>query len=154
TNNTTDDFVHDRQTGTTELVDVNSDGEQGDHQAAEVSMSSDGRYVAFESVSTTLAPGNPPGFAYEIFVRDRPARTTERVSVDSAGNGANGDSEGPSISADGRRVAFESAASNLVGGDGNGKGDVFLHDRQTGATEREGIGAAGEANDDNGFPAL
>ena len=80
----------------------------------------------------------------------------ERVSVDASGqeaNGASGEagtgiSDGPSISADGRFVAFRSSASNLVPGDGNGKDDIFVHDRQTGATERVSIDSAG--NEGNG----
>ena len=64
---------------------------------------------------------------------------TERVSVDSTGHQANADSLSPAISADGRYVAFISAASNLVSGDTNGVGDVFVHDRVTGMTERVSV---------------
>src|SRR5205823_7255077 len=71
------------------------------------------------------------------------AGTTERVSVDSAGNEGNGGSGGTAISADGRFVAFSSYATNLVAGDTNGVADVFVHDRQTGTTERVSVDSAG-----------
>src|SRR3989454_679011 len=72
---------------------------------------------------------------------------TERVSVDSAGSEGNGASTGVALSADGRFVAFTSVATNLVAGDTNGVLDVFVHDRQTGMTERVSVDSAGsEAN--------
>src|SRR5436190_13803833 len=71
------------------------------------------------------------------------AGTTERVSVDSAGNEGNGHSLNAAISADGRFVAFRSVASNLVPGDTNRQEDVFVHDRQTGTTERVSVDSDG-----------
>src|SRR5438874_791958 len=71
------------------------------------------------------------------------AGTPERVSVDSAGNEGNGGSGGPAISTDGRFVAFDSGATNLVPGDTNGGTDVFVHDRQTGTTGRVSVDSAG-----------
>src|SRR5438132_13627813 len=73
------------------------------------------------------------------------AGPTERVSVDSAGNEADRYSASPAISADGRFVAFYSAATNLVPGDTNGAKDVFVRDRLTGITERVGVGGSGYA---------
>ena len=72
----------------------------------------------------------------DIFIYDADTRTTERISVASDSSQSNGASAAPSISADGRFVAFESEASNLVAGDVNGSRDIFLHDRQTGETRR------------------
>src|SRR3989442_15756675 len=69
--------------------------------------------------------------------------TTERVSVDSAGTQGNAGSSQPSISADGRFVAFTSDATNLVPGDTNGAEDVFVHDRLTGTTERVSVDSTG-----------
>src|SRR5438046_10748124 len=63
------------------------------------------------------------------------AGATERVSVNSAGNEVHGSSSRPALSADGRFVAFESDAADLVSGDTNGSSDVFVNDRQTGRTE-------------------
>src|SRR5437762_3520785 len=97
----------------------------------------------------TSCPGTPTG-GTDVFVHDRQTGTTERVSVDSLGNEGNGSSANPSISADGRFVAFDSGASNLVPGDTNGGTDVFVHDRQTGTTERASGDSAGhEANDNS-----
>ncbi len=87
-------------------------------------------------------PGDTNGF-YDIFVRDRATGTTERVSVDSNGGEANGYSYTPTISADGRFVAFWSLADTLVSGDTNGVSDVFVHDRATGATERVSVNTDG-----------
>lgn len=96
--------------GTTELVSVSSDGTQGNRQSAYLSISADGRYVAFESWASNLVSGDTNG-TYDVFVRDRVAGTTERVSVAGDGNQANHGSYNPSISADGRYVAFSSRAS-------------------------------------------
>src|SRR5437762_5813039 len=78
------------------------------------------------SVSGSVGGGN----CSDIFVHDRLTGVTERVSVASDGTEGNGDSDRPSVSGDGRFVAFESVASNLVPGDTNGTGDVFVHDRR------------------------
>ena len=84
-----------------------------------------GRFVGF------ARPNNPPpmGSRYSLFIRDRQTGTDELVSVDVDGNEGNGSSSGAAISADGRFVAFESSASNLMPGDTNGANDVFVHDR-------------------------
>ena len=67
----------------------------------------------------------------------------ERVSVDSSGSQGNGDSLASSISSDGRFVTFQSTANNLVSGDTNGSSDIFVHDRQTGATSRVSVDSSG-----------
>src|SRR5439155_460298 len=89
-----------------------------------------------------------PGSCPDIFVRDRLNGVTERVSVASDVTQSNERSFNPSISADGRFVAFESFASNLVSGDTNSGDDVFVHDRLTGATER--VSVASDATQGNG----
>ncbi len=153
TNGLTDIFVRDRVTATTERVSVATGGGQaagGSYSA----LSADGRCVAFDSASADLVAGDTNGLT-DVFVRDRQTGTTERVSVATGGGEANLGGGYPSISGDGRFVAFESAASNLVVGDGNSRGDVFVHDRQTGATERVSVSSGGlEANGDSGSPAL
>src|SRR5437016_8015596 len=135
TNGATDVFVHDRQTGTTERVSVASGGTQSNAASLGSALSADGRFVAFQSDATNLVAGDTNG-ATDVFVRDRQTGMTERVSVASDGTQANNVSSYPALSADGRFVAFESDATNLVAGDTNGATDVFVHDRQTGATER------------------
>ncbi|HVW31228.1 MAG TPA: hypothetical protein VHL53_01705 [Acidimicrobiia bacterium] len=100
-------------------------------------VSGDGNIVAFESDSSNLVAGDTNGVT-DIFVRDRGAGHTERVSVGSDGTQANAGSFKPAISSDGRFVVFASAASNLLpgGADSNGVMDVFLRDRQTNRTTR------------------
>jgi HYR domain/WD40-like Beta Propeller Repeat len=128
TNNTRDIFVRDRETGTTERVSVDSSGAQANDFSVVASISKDGRSVAFESVASNLVAGDT--IRNDIFVRDRETGTTERVSVDSSGTQGNGPSIGPSMSADGRFVAFSSAATNLVAGDSgfNIRNHIFVNE--------------------------
>jgi len=79
----------------------------------------------------------------DIFVRDRVTGVTERVSVASDGTGSNNFCQNPWISSDGRFVVFSSHANNLVTGDTNGTADFFLHDRETGLTERVSVASGG-----------
>jgi WD40 repeat protein len=137
-----DVFVHDRQTGTTERVNVNSAGTQGNGVSFGASLSADGRFVAFTSIATNLVAWDTNGYP-DVFVLDRWTGTTERVSVDSTGNEANGGGFNASISADGRFVAFVSRATNLVPGDTNAEPGAFVHDRQTRTTERVSVDSAG-----------
>jgi Tol biopolymer transport system component len=142
TNGATDVFVHDRTTGATERVSVGSSGRQGNRVSRLPAISADGRFVAFESAASNLVQGDGNGVV-DVFVRDREAGTTERVSIDSAGQEGNGRSDSCAISADGRIVAFESEASNLVGGDTDGTQDIFVRDRQAGTTEAVSDDSAG-----------
>jgi len=100
-------------------------------------VSADGNIVAFESDSSNLVPNDTNGVT-DVFVRDRSTGHTDRVSVATDGTQGNKGSFRPGISADGRFVVFESAASNLLpgGGDANGVKDIFLRDRQTNETKR------------------
>ncbi len=143
TNGMADIFIHDRQTGVTERVSVGLNGE-GNGWCNNSSISADGRYVAFDSDADNLVSGDENGYM-DVFVRDRNTGVTERVSVGSGGEGS-GISSFPFISADGRYVAFNSYAANLVSGDGNGFADIFVRDRQAGVTERVSVGAGGEGN--------
>ncbi len=135
TNDTWDIFVHDLQTGTTRRVSVASDGTQGNGGSDWHSISADGRYVAFVSEAINLVRGDTNS-ARDVFVHDLQTGTTRRISVAPDGTQGNGDSTWPSISADGRYVAFESGASNLVDGDTNDVDDIFVRDLQTGTTRR------------------
>jgi Tol biopolymer transport system component len=154
TNGFADVFVHDMVNGSTARVSVDSNGVQGDHGSEEVSISGDGRYVAFVSVATNLVPGDTNGFA-DVFVHDMVSGTTTRVSVDSSGVQGNGNCGGvgyrPSISLDGRRVAFVSDAANLVLGDTNGMSDVFVHDMLSGITTRASVDSSGAQGDAGSF---
>jgi Tol biopolymer transport system component len=125
TNGKADVFVHDRLTGQTTRVSVASDGTQGNDGSGGASISANGRYVAFVSGASNLVPGDTNGKA-DVFVHDRLTGQTTRVSVASDGTEGNSDSIYPSISADGRYVAFQSWASNLIPRDTNGAWDVFV----------------------------
>lgn len=92
------------------------------------SLSADGRYLAFVSGTATFVTGDTNN-ANDVFVRDRATGQVIRASVSSAGVEGNGASSQPSISADGRFIAFVSSATNLVAGDINAVADVFLRDR-------------------------
>ena len=109
-------------------------------------ISSDGRYVAFASTATNLVPGDTNGLS-DVFVRDTVASTTRLVSVGTGGAQANGASDQPSISSDGRYVAFRSAASNLVASDTNGHTDIFVRDLVAGTTSRVSISTSGTQGD-------
>jgi Tol biopolymer transport system component len=126
TNLAADVFVHDRLTGTYERVSVSTDGAEGDAFSFGGSISADGRYVSFTSFATNLVAGDTNGVE-DVFLHDRAAGTTQRVSVSSAGAQANDFSTLAPVSADGSSVAFVSAASNLVRKDRNGEWDIFVH---------------------------
>jgi uncharacterized repeat protein (TIGR01451 family) len=166
-NHSPDVFVHDRETGKTTRVSVNSDGVEGnDDSSAPPStasphndsfpapaISADGRYVAFVSGADNLVSNDDNG-KYDVFVRDRQTGQTTRVNVNSDGEVANGDNATPpAISANGRFVAFISNGDNLVLEDNNGEYDVFVHDRETGQTTRVNVDSSGEeANGDSSAP--
>ncbi|MFO0983482.1 MAG: calcium-binding protein [Planctomycetota bacterium] len=155
TNGSPDVFVHDRQTGATTRASVDSQGGQADADSQQAVISADGRFVAFFSWADNLVPGDTTPFRADIFVHDLATGETTRVSVDSNGAEGNGGSDYPSISADGRFVSFDSSASNLVPGDTNGWLDVFVHDRQTGATTRVSVDSQGvQGNFVSDVPAL
>jgi Tol biopolymer transport system component len=141
TNGVADVFVHDRTTGVTERVSVDSAGVQSDGESIEPAISGDGRYVAFHSTASNLVAGDTNG-VYDIFVHDRETGETKRVSVSSDGTQGTAQSLHASFSASGRLVAFESE-SQLVPGDTNGARDIFLHDRVSGTTTRESLASSG-----------
>ena len=126
-------------------VNVSTGGRQADRSAFGAVLSPGGRYVAYASAATTLAGGDRNGVS-DVFVHDLRTRRTWRASVSTEGAESDGPSMKPSISANGRIVAFPSSASNLVPDDGNGVQDVFVRDRVSGTTQRVSIGRAGEAN--------
>ncbi len=125
---------------------MSSDGTQANDSSYGPGISADGRYVVFPSDASNLVPGDT-SHRRDVFVRDRQTGTTARVSVSGTGIEANGASGYPSISADGRYVAFQSYASNLVSGDTNGFMDVFVRDRQLGTTERVSVRSDGTQGD-------
>jgi Tol biopolymer transport system component len=149
TNGYRDVFVYDRKTSKSYRVSVASDGTQANDgtQAFVISISADGQVVAFPSLASNLVPDDTNN-AWDIFIHDMKTFKTTRVSVASDGSQANAGSYGVSISADGRYVAFGSNASNLVLHDTNGFMDVFVHDLQTGKTERVSLASDGTQGDE------
>ncbi len=149
-----DIFVRDRETEETERVSIGPGGTQANGVSREPAISADGGFVAFTSWAPDLVEEDGNG-GDDVFVHDRETGATERVSVGPEGIEANGASTAPAISADGRFVAFQSTASNLVDDDTNGASDIFVHDRETGVTERVSVGPGGaEANDASTEPAI
>lgn len=128
-------YVRDLRQGRTMLASRGVNGEPASLEAIQPSISGDGRYVAFVSVASNLVAHDTKLMA-DVFVRDLVEGRTTRVSVSSSGEQANNISGSPAISADGRHVAFYSAATNLVEGITNGEGGLFVHDRVVGATSR------------------
>jgi Tol biopolymer transport system component len=135
-------FLRDRATGVTEIVSVSSAGLPGNSNCLQPSLSSDGRFVVFQSWAWNLVPGDTT-LESDVFLRDRQTGVTELISIDSAGTQGNLASAGQKVSDDGRYVAFGSHATNLVAGDTNGRWDVFVRDRQLGTTERTSLTSAG-----------
>jgi Tol biopolymer transport system component len=130
----------------TTRVSVDATGAQSNGLSQNPRISADGRFVVFESLASNLVAGDGNG-TFDVFVQELATGAVERVSVSSAGIEGDDASQQPAISADGRFVVFESLASNLVAGDGNGASDVFLRDRQAGTTVRVNLSSAGvEAN--------
>src|SRR5262249_10132676 len=123
-------FLRDRANGTTTLVSVNLAGTGGGNgDSVPTALSTDGRYPLFESSASDLIAGDTNGVA-DVFVRDLVSNSTVLVSVSTNGGAANGVCRGSTMTADGRYVAFVSAANNLVADDTNGIPDVFVRDLQ------------------------
>ena len=141
-------------TGATTRVSVATVGTQANNDSDESAISGDDRYVAFDSTASNLVTGDTNG-VQDVFVRDQVGGYTTRVSVGSGGAQANGVSNSPAISADGRYIAYQSLASNLVAGDTNSRSDVFVRDRVTGATTRVSVASDGtQANNLSQRPAI
>ena len=146
TNGAQDIFVRNLETGQTRRVSVRSNGMQANADSFNPVLSKNGQVVAFYSIATNLVPGDT-NFAQDVFVHYLRTGKTKRVSVDSSGVQTpfgNGDSSNPSLSADGKIVAFESSATTLVPGDSNGVScDVFVRNLQTGQTTLASIDSGG-----------
>lgn len=144
-NGFSDIFVKDLRTGTIERVNVADDGTQADNESTTYSLSANGRYVAFTSYADNLASGDAPD-AQDVFVHDRLTGRTELL-LESGSPWAQ--TYEPSISANGRYVAFTSSRSDLVEGDTNDRGDVFVRDRWKKTVER--ISVADDGSQTGGF---
>lgn len=127
-------YVRDRTAGTTTMVSLDSSDGEPESACYWSDISADGRYVAYYSAATDIVSGD--GDFDDIFVHDRQTGETALASVSTTGGPTHGFSDKPSISADGRYVAFASSAPDLVPGDTNGRRDIFVRDMLTGTTER------------------
>ena len=147
-----DAFVRDLVTGQTERISVTPAGSQSNGSTyGAISISDDGRYVAFGSDASDLVPGDTNGYP-DIFMRDRQTGVTSRMSIASDGSQLSvNDTWESTISPDGRYVAFQSLASNLVASDTNNTWDVFLRDRSTSLTERISLAVDGSQGNDFSF---
>ena len=127
TNQAYDVFVRDLWKGTNSPVSVSTNGTAGNGSSRNAVISADGRFVTFISQATDLAPGvaNPGD---QLYVRDLQSGATSLLSTNASGQSGNGPSRNPSISADGRRIAFETLANDLTPGDANNASDVVVHD--------------------------
>jgi hypothetical protein len=148
-NRSTDVFVYDHATGKVLLASLSSANEQADHHSYEPSISASGRFVAFTSYASNLAPGDTDQRGADVFVRDLRTGVTTIASDGLKRSGSVGpsrpsDSGSPSISADGSRVAFLSDATDLVPGDTNRAVDAFVHDLTTDTTVRVSVTDEGD----------
>lgn len=158
-NGKVDIYLHDMNTGITSRVSADPSGNDADGNSVLPRMSSDGRYVVYRSAATNLIPNDTNGFE-DIYVFDRAAGVSDRVSIDSYGNESNDNScDVPNppnadintygaISTDGQFVVFDSQATNLVDNDTNGVTDVFIHNRYTGLTQRISVDSTGAQSND------
>jgi len=157
TNVSRDVFFHDRTTGETARVSVNSAGIQGDADSGGsgfLSISGNGHAVAFNSSATNLV-ADDTNAADDVFVHVIKTGETTRVSLASDGSEGNDTSLQPSSNANGKVIAFASIATNLVAGDTNGKVDIFVRDVTKGTTVRASIASDGsESNGNSGQPAI
>lgn len=149
-NGVRDVFVRDLELGTTRIASLTDDDLPADGPSDQAVVSDNGRFVAFASAAKNLIPGKVPGTTH-VYVRDMHLNTTRLVSATPAGNFANGYSMKPSISSDGRLVAFSSRAADITPGDSGANFDVFVRDLDEATTRlvsRSPEGASGDAPSD------
>ena len=138
TNKSRDIFLRDIDAGTTTRISVTSEGKQGTGESVRPAISSDGRYVAFQSDAPLQQ--DDTNKKTDVYLHDRVSGETTRVSIGPGGVEGGGGSFSPTMSADGRLISYWSNASNLVAGDTNKAGDVFVFDRSDGSTVRISVG--------------
>lgn len=148
-NGDADVFLRDRLDHTTTRVSVNAQGGELNGPSFNAEISGDGRYIAYSTGAGNALRSDRNGAADDVFVYDRVTARTELVSVSSAGVQGDSRSIDPELSADGRFVAFHSAASNLVPGDTPLTNDMFVRDRLAGTTERVSVSSTGTTDAGN-----
>ena len=154
TNGQWDVYVYDVGAESIARISVGTLGEQGNSWSEHATISGDGAWAAYHSAATTLVPGDSNGVV-DVFLYEARSQTTTRISLAYDGGEANGTSSFPCFSADGRFVAFDSEASNLVPGDTNGVFDVFVYELASGRIRRVSVNSqGGEGNGDSMRPFL
>lgn len=144
-----DIFMKDIQTGTTSRISVASSEAESDGDSQDAKISSDARYVVFESTANNLGAVSDENTFRDVFVRDLTLETTTLISLSTSGiTSGNGVSQNPSISADGTFIVYESNSTDLVASDTNGQYDAFLYDQTTGTSEL--ISQAGDGTQGDG----
>lgn len=142
-----DVFVRDMKKGVTMIASATPGGASGNGSSRSASVNANGRYVAFQSDANDLTTGDANG-SQDVYVRDMRKGTTTLVSVTSTGTASGGAS--PSISGNGRHVAFRSSSTELVElPAGSGEDQAFLRDVRKGVTRPVSINAAGTAFGDS-----
>lgn len=142
TNAATDVFIKDIQTGSVQRISVAANGTEANNASSNAILSSDGRYVVFESDADNLVTDDT-NLSKDIFIKDLQTGTIQRISVDSNGIEANANSFIDAISADASQIVFESYADNLVANDSNGYFDIFIKNTQSGQLQRVSTTASG-----------
>lgn len=154
TNGLNDVYLRDRWAATTERISVSSSEVGANAASGFPAISDDGRMVVFQSYATNLG-GTDVLDHPDVFVRDRVAGTTTRVSVTTSGGELASGSGGAAISGNGRYVAFDTSAAGVVAGDTNAKSDIFVRDLTTGTTERVSVTSAeAQATDNSDSPSF
>jgi Tol biopolymer transport system component len=136
-------YLYDRVRDSLRLVSAAPDGTPGDGSSSDPSIARGGRFVVFVSTAANLADGGANGNSGNVFVYDVVHGTTSRVTSGVGGVPVDGYCHEPDVSDDGRIVAFNSEAPNLVAGDTNGDYDAFVVDRKAGTTTRISVGPGG-----------
>jgi Tol biopolymer transport system component len=155
TNGLPDTFLKDMTTGSLSIVPI-ATANQNSVNFVSLALSADGRYVSFSTDASNLVPGDTNN-ASDVFLRDLQTGTVSLVSAHALNLPsltANGDSNHPTISADGRYVVFESNALNLPVQPGNPYGYIYRKDLASGTITLISSGAAGPANGGSGWPAM
>ena len=153
TNAAHDVFLYDRNLRVTQVVSRSLAGVLGDSLSNRPNISGNGRFITFDSLASNLDPA-PTNNVYQSYLLDRDLdgngifdevgmTSLTRVSVNNAGQSANGSSTWAVATDDGLKVAFSSDANNLVPGDTNAKADIFIRHIGSGQTTRESVGPAG-----------
>ena len=147
-------YLRVRGTPAVTLVSATPDGSPGNAGSEIPALNADGSVVAFYSSASDLAANDANGRS-DVFVYNAKAGRLTLISRTLGGASGNNASSLPSISADGRYVAFTSYASDLVAGDTNGKADIFVFDRRERVLQRASVSADGEeGNGDSSTPAI